>query len=48
MEKTAAYELGYDAYLGPIKGKTNPFHEESKEFAEWWRGFNAAQADMAW
>lgn len=47
MERTAAFKLGYDAYLGPMKGKKNPYSEDAPEHKEWWEGFNAAQADYA-
>jgi hypothetical protein len=47
MNQSAAYKLGYDAYLGPMKGKRNPYAEGTPEHAEWWSGFNAAQADYS-
>lgn len=47
MEKSAAFQLGYDAYLGPMKGKKNPHPEGSQAHDDWWEGFDAAQADCA-
>jgi hypothetical protein len=43
-----AYQRGYAAYLGPMRGKTNPFPVNSPEFERWGEGFWIAQADAAW
>jgi hypothetical protein len=47
MSKSPAFELGYDAYLGPMKGKKNPYQEGTAEHDDWWEGFNNAQADYS-
>ena len=47
-ERLIAYQAGYDAYFGPIKGKTNPYPEASKQAGDWQDGFEHAQADLAW
>lgn len=47
MQRTAAFQRGYDAYLGSWKDKTNPYPPGSSEELEWWDGFNTAQADYA-
>lgn len=48
MGRSIAYRIGYDAYLGPMKDKTNPYPENSEQANEWQAGFNHAQADCAW
>ena len=48
MKNSQAYRLGYDAYLGPWAGKTNPYPVDSTEHAYWEAGFNAAAADCSW
>jgi len=47
MERPPAYKQGYDAYLGPMRGKINPHPEGSDEHSQWWQGFNDAQADYS-
>lgn len=47
MKRSEAYKRGYEAYLGPMKGKLNPFQDGSTEHREWWEGFNDAQADYS-
>lgn len=47
MDRSAAFQRGYDAYLGPMKGKANPYAEGTKDHDDWWEGFNVAQADCA-
>lgn len=48
MAKSAAYQLGYDAYLGPMRSKTNPYPMGTADHGDWWCGFNASQADHSW
>jgi hypothetical protein len=48
MNKSVAYQYGYQAYLGPAKGKTNPYPPGTAEEREWQDGFDTAQADCAW
>lgn len=48
MDRTAAYQRGYDAYLGSMKDKINPYPEGSEQAQQWRDGFNTAQADYAW
>jgi hypothetical protein len=47
MHQSAAFTTGYDAYLGPMKERTNPYPDGTPEHSEWWAGFNSAQADCA-
>lgn len=48
MEHSAAYQQGYDAYTGPIKGKLNPYPPDTQESSDWYDGFDAADSDWAW
>lgn len=50
MERSAAYQQGYDAYLIPFWriGSKNRHPTGSHEWDEWWAGYNHAQADCAW
>jgi hypothetical protein len=47
MIRSAAYKLGYDAYLGSMRDKINPHPEGTEAHSDWWRGFNDAQADYS-
>jgi hypothetical protein len=48
MEHSEAYQKGYDAYLGSMKDKVNPYRPDSRDADEWQAGYNHAQADCAW
>jgi ribosome modulation factor len=47
MQRSPAYTQGYEAYLGPMRDKTNPYPEGSEQHSQWWEGFNNAQADYS-
>lgn len=48
MTPSAAFQLGYDAYLGSYKDKINPFPEGTDNHSYWQDGFNSAQADFSY
>lgn len=45
MERSGAYELGYDSYPGKEK---NPYPEGTLDHSDYREGRGAAQADCAW
>ncbi len=48
MGTSFEFQLGYDVYLGPMKGKENPYLQGSMQADDWQAGFDHAQADCAW